>query len=198
MPSKQETKPSRIKANKDRYRTAQAVAWQHLEQLLGKAYKVLDRELNDRQTVILCDRDGAPRLTDNGTPMTTEIGGNWQAAKFVLEKMTQSASGLLTREIQADLSTMEGVMNAAQEVLDSLFRREISVGDAKQVIELLIRYAALRAYDGIAELRALLMDIENKTVSGVARPAGGAVLPGTPKWGRLTPESETSNVKPAE
>lgn len=185
-----------MKQNKERYRTAQAIAWGHMEQLLGKAYKVLDRELNDRQTVILCDRDGGLMLKEDGTPMTTEIGGNWQAAKFVLEKMTQSASGLLTREIQADLSTMEGVMNAAQEVLDSLFRREISVGDAQKVIELLIRYAALRAYDGIQELRALLLDVENKTV--VARPAGGAVLPGTPKWGRLTPESETSNVKPAE
>lgn len=197
MPSKQETKPSRMKANKDRYRTAQAIAWGHMEQLLDKAYKVLDRELNDRQTVILCDRDGAPMLTEEGVPITTEIGGNWQAAKFVLEKMTQSASGLLTREIQADLSTMEGVMAAAQEVLDSLFRREISVGDAQKVIELLIRYAALRAYDGIQELRALLMDVEGKTMNGVARPAG-AVITGTPKWGRLTPESETANDKPAE
>lgn len=198
MPSKQETKPSRMKANKDRYRTAQAIAWKHMEQLLDKAYKVLDRELNDRQTVILTDENGAIMIDDKGLPVTAQIGGNWQAAKFVLEKMTQSASGLLTREIRADLSTMEGVMAAAQEILDSLFRREISVGDAKQVIELLIRYAALRAYDGIAELRALLMDIENKTVSGVARPAGGAVLPGTPKWGNLTPKSPTANTEPAE
>lgn len=192
------SKTGDMRKNKGRYRTAQAIAWGHMEQLLDKAYKVLDRELNDRQTVILCDRDGAPMLSEGGVPMTTEIGGNWQAAKFVLEKMTQSASGLLTREIQADLSTMEGVMAAAQEVLDSLFRREISVGDAQKVIELLIRYAALRAYDGIQELRALLLDVENKTVSGVARPAGGTVLPGTPKWGNLTPKSPTANTEPAE
>ncbi len=195
MPSKQETKPSRMKANKDRYRTAQAIAWKHMEQLLDKAYKVLDRELNDRQTVILCDRDGAPQLTEQGLPITAEIGGNWQAAKFVLEKMTQSASGLLTREIEADLSTMEGVMAAAQEVLDSLFRREISVGDAQKVIELLIRYAALRAYDGIQELRALLMDVENKTVS--ARAPGSAVA-GTPTWGRLSADTKTANDVPGE
>ena len=198
MPSKQETKPSRMKANKDRYRTAQAIAWKHMEQLLDKAYKVLDRELNDRQTVILCDRDGAPQLTEQGLPITAEIGGNWQAAKFVLEKMTQSASGLLTREIEADLSTMEGVMAAAQEVLDSLFRREISVGDAQKVIELLIRYAALRAYDGIQELRALLMDVENKTMNGTARPAGGAIAAGTPKWGNLSKDTPTANTEPAE
>lgn len=197
MPSKQETKPSVMKANKARYRTAQAIAWTHMEHLLDKAYKVLDRELNDRQTVILTDENGGPMLDEKGLPVTAQIGGNWQAAKFVLEKMTQSASGLLTREIQADLSSMEGVMAAAQEILDSLFRREISVGDAKQVIELLIRYAALRAYDGIQELRALLLDVENKTMNGTARPAG-AIAAGTPKWGGLTPTSKTANEVPGE
>lgn len=198
MPSKQATKPAVMKANKERYRTAQAIAWGHMEQLLGKAYKVLDRELNDRTTVILTDEMGGPLLDEKGLPVTAQIGGNWQAAKFVLEKMTQSASGLLTREIQADLSSMEGVMNAAQEVLDSLFRREISVGDAKQVIELLIRYAALRAYDGIQELRALLLDVENKTMNGTARPVGGAIAAGTPKWGGLSKDTPTANTEPAE
>lgn len=186
-------KPQALQRNRGKYRTAQSVAWKYVEDLMGKSYRVLNRELDERQTVALVGPDGMPMMNDDGTPQLIEVGGNWQVAKFIIERMTQSQGSLLMREITVDLSNMQGVMDAADQILQSLFRREVSVGDATKVMDLLLKYASLRAYDGIAELRAMIAAIEGRTIDGRTGP-----VPGTPTWGRLQPSTPTANTDPAE
>jgi hypothetical protein len=186
-------RPHALQRTRGKYTTAQAVAWKFVEDLMGKSYRVLNRELDDRQTVALVGPDGMPLLKDDGTPQLMEIGGNWQVAKFILERMTQSQGSLLMREITVDLSNMEGVMAAADQILQSLFRREVSVGDATKVMDLLIKYASLRSYEGMTELRAMMADITGRTIDGRSGPA-----PGTPTWGRLQASTPTANEVPGE
>lgn len=183
---------------KERVKTVKAAAWIEIEGLLGKAFKVIDRELSDRTTVIVCDATGAPIMKEDGTPQTTMIGASGQTARWLIDKASGHGHGLLLHTIDADMSTMEGVLAAAQKAMEMMLAREMTIADCTKVLELLLKYATVRAFDGMAELRAMLADIENRTINGTSRPAGGAVLPGTPKWGRLTPESETANKTPGE
>jgi hypothetical protein len=164
-----------------------------LEGLLGKAYKIIDRELSDVQYSILSDKNGNPVLDDEGKVQMVQTGGSPAIAKWLIDKTVGTGNGLIMEAIEADISTMEGVMVAAQEAVQMMLDRKMTLSDCHKLTELLLRYASIRAFDGVEELRKAILEMEGRTVNGSAGPA-----PGTPTWGRLTSSTATANKDPAE
>lgn len=184
-------RPSEVKGQKKKRMTVQRIAYDKLDAMLGQATKVVERELQDVQTYIVADAQGLPVLDDNGNTQLVQVGGNSKVAMWLIDKLTGNGNGLLLREIEADLSTAEGVIDAAQQACEHVIARQLSLPDAERLLRLLLQYAQMRAFTQIDELRELIEKFENQQKKG-------ALLPHAPEWGRLSATSPTANKAPAE
>jgi hypothetical protein len=185
---------ARIMANKQRRTTVQAQAWKALEALLGKSMRVIAKELDDRQQVMLLDGSGAPILDEKGNPKTIWVGGNPKVAMWLADKITGNTGGLLLTEVGGELGTMAEVVSTAQRTLELVLSRELPLEDGIKLIDLLLRYAAMRSFEGVEELRQMMVDLQAKTISGTA----GAPTEMRPSWGKLQQMAAVNQARPAE
>jgi len=182
-------------ANKQRRTTIQGEAWKALEKMLGKSLKVINAELEDSQIVALMNKDGTFQLDKNGMPVTTRIGGNPKVAMWLADKITGNTGGLLLREVgTGSLATMEEVIATAQHAVELVVAREMALQDAEKLIDLLLRYATIRAFDGMEELRKQLTELQAKTINSTA----GAPMEMRPSWGKLQQMTAINEGRPAE
>jgi len=164
------------------------------EKMLGKALDVIERELDPRQMVILCDSDGAPILDENGVPKTKMMGGNPAIAMWVVDRLWPKNNGVPPSSLNVDITTMDGVIACATKATQMVLAQEMTVGDAQGLLTYLLQYAQLRAFDQMKELRALVTAFEEQSAVGLGSIDGKLV----PQWGKLTTDSKTSNKTPAE
>lgn len=119
--------------------------------------------------------------------------GNAQVAMWLIERLTGGARSMLPQAIDIKLSTMDDVMHAAQAVTEMCLQRKLSVDDATKSLQMLSQYASFRAFERIDELKDMIEEMnranEAKTVNGSAT---------MPSWGRLSEDTKTANMKPAE
>ena len=102
-----------------------------------------------------------------------------KAALWLLDsgrgRRTQRLSAILAGQ---DLSSVEGVVGAAQRLSDMMLRGELGVGEASEALANLWRYAQMRGYLQLDDIREMLEEIEARET----RRPDNAYLP---TWGRL-------------
>jgi hypothetical protein len=174
--------------------TAAARASMAIEALLGGAEDVLTQALLVRQTVIPVDADGVPQLNEDGTYKTMQMGGNAGVAMYVIDRAWPKKGAVLPKDINADISTMQGVIDCATEATRMVITRELSLQDANDLMDYLLRYCQLKAFDHINELKVLIKEFEAQGSGNLTKIDEGLV----PQWGKITAMTKTANDIPAE
>lgn len=158
---------------------AYRVANDMVERLLGKAYDVIDASLSSTREVAVLGPDGLPLYDDSGNPVTETVGGDVQTARWLVDRSLPSRTqARLSVAVEADLDTSEGVVAAAQQVVSQMLSAEVSIRECTETLDALIKYASIRAYLSVEELRELLDAIERKDRQPMAD------RPVVIKWGR--------------
>jgi hypothetical protein len=119
--------------------------------------------------------------------------GNAQVAMWMYDRLISKTNSLLPEAIDIKLSTMDDVMLAAEGVIGMAMLRKLSIDDATKSLNMLSQYAAFRAFERIDELRAMVDEMKRQSEAKTVE--GHAVVP---QWGRLSEQTPTANVKPAE
>lgn len=114
--------------------------------------------------------------------------GNLEAAAIML-KATQPKPELQKLQVimpDADCSTFDGLLQTGAAVVEGLVKGEVSVGQAKHVVEVLKGFAQLRMVDELEKLRAVLKEVEELTAEKLGDTSRQA-LPADqlPTWGKL-------------
>ena len=150
---------------------AKALAMQRLEQMLGRAYQVINDELLD---------------------------GNAQVAMWMIDKVAPKGTVSLPKNIDIKLDTVDNVIEATQEVVEMVLQRSLTVDQGMEVLKMLSQYIAFRAWGRLGDLQDAvdkLEQLQSNTIDGQAT----KYQPGTvPAWGVLTAGSKTANDTPAE
>ncbi|MCP4129245.1 MAG: hypothetical protein GY753_19630, partial [Gammaproteobacteria bacterium] len=106
----------RMPAKTKQVRSVSLRASEYLAGLLEKAQDTIEIALLPEQEVILtCKATGQPLVDDEGNPQTTWIGGDSKVAMWLMDRMLPSKGGVLPTQIDADLSSIDGVIQCAED-----------------------------------------------------------------------------------
>lgn len=180
--------------------TVSARATKMVEQLMGKAQAVLEEGLNQPQEVAVIDPLTGDVMRDsNGQMVTKNIGGDPRVAMYVIDRAWPKTGAVIPKAIEADLSTIDGVIRCAETCTQMLLRQEMSLEDARQLMDHLIRYCQLKAFERIDELKILVETFEAQNQGQLSGKMDASLLP---SWGKLPQtidaKTKTANKTPAE
>lgn len=194
---KKRTLPKKTKVTKAGRRlqkSASAEALDLLHGLMGESHRVLQECLEPVAEVVIVDPLlGEPMLKPDGSPVTRKIGGDSRVAMWLMDRLAPAHESIVPEVLDADLSTMQGVIEAAENAIRWVMQGQISIEKGDKLLFLLLKYAQMRAFDQIDELRKLISQYE-KQGDPTLRDDSGAIVP---KWGRLA-ATAPANTKPAE
>ncbi len=183
----------RMPAKTKQVRSVSLRASEYLSGLLEKAQDTIEIALLPEQEVILtCKATGQPLVDDEGNPQTTWIGGDSKVAMWLMDRMLPSKGGVLPTQIDADLSSIDGVIQCAEDATQMLLNRQMTLADCRYLMDHLLRYTQLKAYERIDELKLIVEAFESE--ASISKVNDGLL----PKWGRLTTDTKTANKQPAE
>jgi len=186
--------PGPKRTNRRSRLTATAIAVKMIEDLMGKAGSVLDEAVSKTQEVALIDSaTGMPQVDEDGSIVTKIIGGDSRVAMWMFDRVWPKKGAVLPVDMNVDVSTMDGVIKCGQMATEMVISRRMSVGDAQDLLDYLFKYAQLRAYERLDELKMLVESFEAETA--VTAQVDGHLVP---KWGRLKADTKVANKVPAE
>ena len=87
--------------------------------------------------------------------------GDVQASRTLADYALQQHRGKLSTPVPCDLSSMDGVIGAAQTVMAMAMNGQLQIAEAQKACALLHSYASMRAFKRIEELAAQLKEFEN-------------------------------------
>lgn len=197
--SKNKPKPPQIEM------MAQVKAAEMITSMIGKAADVIDSAVSMSTEVIVMGSDGEPKMdAETGQLETMIVGGDAQIAKWLLDRTLPRDFSMLAATVDADISTIDGVIQASQEVMEHMLNRTLPLEQCERVMRVLGGYAHMRAFEGIEELKLIIEKHEDLT----SKVAGGSSMPDglTPMWGRLMEtldkdnpiNGKPANTQPAE
>jgi len=163
-----------------------------LDDLLGKARRVITEALEPTREVVLTNTDGSIRVDRDGLPMRELIGGDVATARWLVDRLLPKGFSIAALPESSDLSTTQGVIDAAEAFTDRVCRGEMTVEQGTATMTLLTNYVSLRAYDEIAQLRGEIERAEARQRQG--GPSMGGIGEMMPTWGRLA-ERPKANTK---
>ena len=176
--------------------TAQKRAILLVEKLLDRAYAKVEAEIQPRGISPLFDMEGNPVLDEDGKQEMVPVGGDARVAMWAIERLCMpNADNTLPHEMDVNLSTMEGVIDAGQTTVEWVASRQLSLDQGEKMLRLLLTYAQMRAFDHIDELKQLISTFEAQSGGALS---GGMSDQLIPQWGRLTNKTKVANKTPAE
>jgi len=175
--------------------TASARATAMMDALLDKAHAAIEENLGPTKQVVELDEHGNPMVDDDGAYIVQSIGGNAQVAQYVIDRVWPKKGAVLPKHIGVDITTIQGVIECATVATHMVLRQEMSLTDAKDLMDHLLRYCQLRAFDHIEELRDLIGAFEQQGAGKLTDKMDPTLIP---QWGKLSEGTKTANETPAE
>lgn len=186
--------PGRPKAGGNRAvrKTANRKALDIIEGLLGKAHKAIDDALTERGRVIVTDEEGRPVTMSGHTEENPKyktmpaIPADPKVAMWLIDRLIPKDDTTLPKEMEVELSTMDGVIEAAETTVQWVAARQLTIDKGEKMLRLLLTYAQMRAFDHIDELRKLIAEFEKQSAGGITKMDEKLV----PQWGRLADNTQ--------
>ncbi len=138
-------------------------ATEMLEALIRKAHNVIDEQLDD---------------------------GNSTVAMWTIDRILGKQAKILPEEVNIKLDTMDGVIAAAQVIVEMVLLRKMSIDDGNSTIAMLNNYASFRAFERLDELRMLVDELKSETETKSIRSNASV-----PSWGRLSEAVDAEAVE---
>lgn len=166
---------------------------------MGKAHQAIDEALTPTGEVVLTDGTGQPlhargSTDENPKYQTVMIGSDPRVAMWLIDRLIPKDDSSLPKDMDVQLSTMEGVIEAAQTTVEWVASRQLTIEKGEKMLRLLLTYAQMRAFDHIDELRQLIQKFEQQSAGAITKMDPALV----PQWGRLSEDTKTANDTPAE
>ncbi len=138
-------------------------ATEMLEALIRKAHNVVDEQLDE---------------------------GNSTVAMWAIDRILGKQAKILPEEVNIKLDNMQGVIDAAQVIVEMVLLRKMSIEDGNSTIGLLNNYASFRAFERLDELRVLVDELKSETETKSVRSNASV-----PSWGRLSDAVDAEAVE---
>lgn len=168
--------------------TASVRATKMVEQLMGAAAETLEDALGRSTLVALMDPEtGEPRRDpETGDYITKMVGGDAVTARWLIDRVWPKKGAVLPKHMDIDVTTIEGVIECATEATRRVLAQEMSVQDAQSLMDYLLQYCQLRAFEHMDELKLLVQQFEEQS-SGAFTTLDAKLVPA---WGKLAKKTE--------
>ena len=179
-------------------RTRQTVAKRSSEivdAILGMAQAALEEALTPNRTVVEFDPETGELMRDEeGQFILKRIGADYATARWLIDRAYPRDGALVPIQFKAKIDTMDDIIDIAAQAMRHVLDRQMSIREAEDLLQLLLKYAQLRAFERLDELKTIIKEMEQASTNQMLDMPDKMV----PQWGRLSEKTKTVNKTPAE
>ncbi len=162
--------------------------------VLGLAEDALVEALTPTRTVVEFNEEtGELKRNEEGEYIVKHIGADYVTARWLIDRCYPSGKTLVPIMFKDKIDTIDDVIAIAKVAVERVLKQEMSILEAEDLIGLLTKYATLRSFERINELKLLLKEVENSNGNNAAMISEKLM----PQWGNLA-EKAAANKTPAE